>query len=61
MPGDTYAGDANGDGYVGSGDLDTVRSHWGESLDFGGIVPEPGVGLLLLLLGLVMTAPRRRR
>ena len=28
-------GDLNGDGYVGSADLDIVRSHWGETVETG--------------------------
>ena len=47
-PGDLSMGDASGDGFVGSSDLDTVRANWGESL-FAAAVPEPGMGILMLL------------
>ena len=31
----SISGDLNGDGYVGSDDLDIVRSHWGQSVEAG--------------------------
>ena len=57
-PGDLSMGDASGDGFVGSSDLDTVRANWGESL-FAAAVPEPGMGILMLL-GATMAVLLRR-
>ena len=46
-------GDANGDGIVGSADLDIVRANWGNAATSA--VPEPGVGVLIVL-GTVLLA-----
>ena len=81
-------GDLDGDGFVGSGDLDIVRAHWGETVPAGNLadgdasgdgivnsadldvirarwgngspsaVPEPGLGVLLLVgLGFLGARP----
>jgi len=51
-------GDANSDGFVNSADLDIVRGNWGASLPTA--VPEPGIGILIGLAGLLIAALRRR-
>ncbi len=58
-PGDPLA-DPSGDGFVGIADLNVVLGNWnaGTPPSDGAAIPEPGTGLLLLTLGVVMS--RRR-
>jgi len=46
-------GDLNGDGYVGSADLDIVRANWGAGAPPASAVPEPSLfaGFMALCLG----------
>ncbi len=59
-------GDFDGDGVVGPADASILAAHWGYGVPSGeagplGNVPEPGMLTLLLTLGAVMLAARRRR
>lgn len=55
-------GDMNGDGFVGSADLDVVRANWGSqaSAGAGANVPEPSIAIIGLL-GTMCLLPRRSR
>ena len=55
-PGDCSCGDASGDGHVGRADLDIVRACWGMQFT---VVPEPTVGVLLVLLAVLGMCSRR--
>ena len=57
-PADDLPGDLNGDGMVGSADLDIVRANWGATA--AAAVPEPGA-LTLALFGLLAVLATRRR
>lgn len=54
--GSLISGDASGDGLVSAADLDIVRANWGAHA--AAAVPEPGIGVLLLV---AMTAVFTRR
>ncbi len=55
-------GDADGDGVVGSGDLDLVRANWGRVFATAAAIPEPDKGFLLAaaFFGALFRFPRRK-
>lgn len=48
--GNSLIGDTNGDNNVDLVDLNNVRNHFGESTGSSNVVPEPGTGLLTLIV-----------